>query len=170
MIVKCSEVSSGDPTLVPQQEVSHQPVMRHRSACRNGAQRWVLGPVQERGTQYKRVIRIEEDIEVSGNAHALSDGHVDRCGRIRHRRKSSGRLFRKLSPTSTKHNPDKQQWPSDQHTAALRLLAKCQVSHAPTGRCLGFWFLSFLFAVPARARRSMAAALSTRLLRRRSCR
>ena len=33
-------------------------------------------------------------------------------------------------------------------TADLRLLAKCQVSHAPTGRCLGFWFLSFLFAVP----------------------
>ena len=84
MIVKCSEVSSGDSTLVPQQEVGHKPVMRHGSACRNGAQRRVLGPVQERGTQYKRVSRIEEDIEVSGNARARSDGHVDRCGRVRH--------------------------------------------------------------------------------------
>ena len=84
MSVKCSEVSSGDSTLVPQQEVSHQPVMRHRSACWDGAQRRVLGPVQERGTQYKRVRRIEEDIEVSSNARALSDGHVDRCGRVRH--------------------------------------------------------------------------------------
>ena len=42
---------------------------------------------------------------ISHLTHALSDGHVDWCGRIRHRRKSSARLFRKLSPTLNQTQP-----------------------------------------------------------------
>ena len=74
------------------------------------------------------------------------------------------------SPSSTKTNPDDQRWLPDQRTADLQSLAKCQVSQAPIRRGLGLLVPYFLFsAVPARARRSLAAALSTRLLRRGSC-
>ena len=84
MGIECSEVSSGDSTFVPQQEVGHQPVMRHRRTRWNGAQRRMLGPIQERGPQYKRVCRIEEDVEVVSDSGALSDGHIDRSRRVRH--------------------------------------------------------------------------------------
>ena len=82
-------------------------------------------------------------------------------------RRALEELTNALSPSSTKHNPEDERWPSDQLTIGL-------LCHLDTGRCP--WdngsFGSFLFfcRAAARARRSMAAALSTRLLRRGSCR
>ena len=85
-----------------------------------------------------------------------------------HREKSTGRAYeRSLSPSSTEYNPGDDRWPSDQRTIGL-------LCHLDTGRCpwdnVSLGSFLFSFAYWARARRSMAAALSTRLLRRGSCR
>ena len=42
---------------------------------------------------------------------------------------------------STKYNPEDQRWRSDQRTADLQTLARCQVPHAPTGLLVPFFFL-----------------------------
>ena len=84
MIIKRGEVSSGRPALVPEQEVRNQPVLRHRSTGRHGAERRVLNPIEERGTHHKRVCSLQKDIEVVSDSGALSDGHIDRSRRVRH--------------------------------------------------------------------------------------
>ena len=171
MIAKGSEVSNSGSTIVPKHKVGHQLVLRRRSACRHGAERSVLGPIQERGAQHKRVSSIEVNIEVISNASALSDGNVDRRRHIRHRGKSSRGLFRELSLPA---QPNTTQRTSDGRRISARLTYKRWPSVKCHTRQQGaVWIVgSFLFSLPSRRahaaiqrRRSPSAAAAAAVAR-----